>query len=327
MTRKIGVVALGFAVAGIFTWLLAKALDWRLVWSILVSASKPWLVCALAVFALGYVIRIVRWRMLLKFTGTQASFAGVAPAFLAGFALNNILPLRLGDVMRTVMIRNAAGVPIADGISTLLVERFWDLAVLGLFFVFGLQAADRHSASGIVPAVTMIASLGVVALLTIALAGGPVTRLFEAIAARTAIFPGLFRFIVSFCRSLASVSKPAFLAPLAVSSLAAWICEVAVLYLCARAIHIELSASAVCFVLSVANFSSVLPGTPGNVGTFHYFAVLAAGAFGVNANYGAALAILFHAMVWAPITIVGGLFLIADSRNLRPLSGRIKNTG
>jgi uncharacterized protein (TIRG00374 family) len=327
MIRKIAVIALGFALAGIFTWLLARALDWRQVWSILVSAGKPWLGLALVVFTLGYAFRILRWQMLLRFTGTEAPYGGVAPALLAGFALNNILPLRLGDVMRTVMIRNAVGAPIAEGISTLLVERFWDLAVLGLFFVFGLQMADRHSASGLVSAATGIAALGMIALLTIALAGGPVTRLFEAVAARTTILPGLLRFIISFCRALAAVSKPRFFFPLALTSLAAWICEVTVLYLCARSLNIELSAFAVCFILSVANFSAILPGTPGNVGTFHYFAVLAAGAFAVNANYAAALAILFHAMVWAPITIVGGLFLAADSHKLRLLPGRVRNTG
>jgi len=324
MTRKIGVVALGFAVAGLFTWLLARALDWQLVWSILVSAGKPWLALALGVFALGYAVRIMRWRLLLKFTGTQASFGAVAPALLAGFALNNILPLRLGDVMRTVMIRNAAGTPIADGISTLLVERFWDLAALGLFFVFGLQMADRQSASAIVPAATAMGCLGIAALLAIALAGGPIARLMQNLSERIRAFPGLFRFLVCFCRSLASVSKPGFFAPLALCSLAAWICEVTVLYLCAKSLDMNLSTFAVCFILSVANFSAVLPGTPGNVGTFHYFAVLAAGAFGINANYAAALAILFHAMVWAPITIVGGLFLLTDSRHIRL---RVRNTG
>jgi uncharacterized membrane protein YbhN (UPF0104 family) len=62
------------------------------------------------------------------------------------------------------------------------------------------------------------------------------------------------------------------------------------------------------FAMSAASLASVLPGTPGNFGTFHYFLILVATRAGLDKSEAAACAILTHALIWFPITVVGLAF-------------------
>jgi len=52
-----------------------------------------------------------------------------------------------------------------------------------------------------------------------------------------------------------------------------------------------------------------LPGTPGHLGTFDFFAAEAMQAGGNAALAAAAFALLVHFVLWLPVTCAGGLWL------------------
>src|SRR5262249_40430803 len=152
-------------------------------------------------------------------------------------------------------------------------------------------------------------------LFGMAILSGPAARFFAGLTEK---YPYRFmRFLALFLKALASASRPGLAGSLALYSVLAWGLEALVLYFCARAIVLSLSGHALGFILSAANFSALLPGTPGNVGTFHYFATVAAANFSVERDRAAALAILFHITMWIPITAIGGAFLAANPNSLR----------
>jgi hypothetical protein len=52
-----------------------------------------------------------------------------------------------------------------------------------------------------------------------------------------------------------------------------------------------------------------LPGTPGHIGTFDYFATEAMQWLGNGVSASLAFALLIHAVLWLPVTVAGGFWL------------------
>lgn len=72
--------------------------------------------------ALGYMLRILRWSMMLRSTGARATFSDCCAPFLGSIALNNILPFRLGDVVRALVFPRSMGITRIIATSSLLLN-------------------------------------------------------------------------------------------------------------------------------------------------------------------------------------------------------------
>ena len=73
------------------------------------------------------------------------------------------------------------------------------------------------------------------------------------------------------------------------------------------------------FAAATGTLATLSPSSPGYIGTFDYFAILGITAFGAHRAAATAFAVVVHAMLWLPVTIVGAAFLVAPgtSRLLR----------
>jgi hypothetical protein len=63
--------------------------------------------------------------------------------------------------------------------------------------------------------------------------------------------------------------------------------------------------------MSTGTLATLLPSSPGYVGTFDYFAMQGIIAYGAAKEPAAAFTLLAHILMWLPLTVVGGLFLLA----------------
>lgn len=111
--------------------------------NILSQADLGWLLVAIGFYAINMVVRIWRWRRLL-WNVKILSFGSVASALLVGYAVNNILPARLGELFRANYVRQNHRVPRSAVIGSIVVERLLDglLAVMGLA-IGGLFLAQK----------------------------------------------------------------------------------------------------------------------------------------------------------------------------------------
>ena len=89
------------------------------------------------------ILRAVRWRFMLN-SGREAAgrtpYRQVFHVQNIGYMLNNLLPFRLGDVARAVLIGNVPPVTISQGLSTMVAERVLDLLFMVVLFPFTLAA-------------------------------------------------------------------------------------------------------------------------------------------------------------------------------------------
>ena len=88
----------------------------------------------------------------------------------------------------------------------------------------------------------------------------------------------------------------------------------------ATALHTGAAPPGPWLSLAAGTLATLLPGAPGYIGTFDYFAARGLVAYGVSLETAAAFALTVHAILWVPLTALGALYLLmlrARSQNLR----------
>jgi uncharacterized membrane protein YbhN (UPF0104 family) len=310
--------AAGLVVAALFVLLIARHVAWSDVRAVLASA-RPWpLLVGLGALAADMGVRILRWWWMLRAAEPGLPFASCVRPFLGSLALNNTVPLRAGDVVRVVGFRDSLRVPGAHVLGTLVLERILDLlALLGILSV-GLLGASTSFPRAFVVTASVAGAVGIGTLLTLTLFPGLVaavlTRVVGPLARGRAWGPAALRAVDHLSSSLSLLRSPGLGVRLVGASILAWILEGAAFACVAWSLGIAVPPLAPWLALGAATLATLLPSSPGYVGTFDYFAMLGLGAYGAGRAEAAAFALLAHVLLWLPVTLAGFAALLIAGR-------------
>jgi len=151
--RRPIVVLFGLAVTVLFVWYFAVTVRWAEMWTQLRQARYLFLAPAVFFGLLVYVIKMVRWRMILG-PMQRPPYRHLFSSIMIGFMGNCVLPARMGEVLRAVVLRlKVKEIGVSAGIATIVVERVFDLFAI-VFYMFlafawlgryGAQATDEQS--------------------------------------------------------------------------------------------------------------------------------------------------------------------------------------
>jgi hypothetical protein len=314
----------GLFVAAAFLWLAFGRVDWSAIAAVLAQATPSLLALGLLSLAGGFFVRIVRWWTMLRALEPGLPLRACVRPFLLSLAVNNTMPLRAGDVVRAVGFREALRSPVMRVVGTLLIERVLDLFVLVALFFVGLLAVPPGK---VPPAfVTTAAVLGAGALaglLVLVFSPRLIRWLVDRVAAtpllaERAWTPRLREAVHRLVDTFALIRSPTRAVQLLSLSLLAWLLEGAMYACVAWALHVGGAAIAPWFAAATGTLATLIPSSPGYVGTFDYFAILGLTAFGARRAAATAFAMAVHLMLWLPVTLVGAAFLITP-RAVRPL--------
>lgn len=228
----------------------------------------------LALTAVGLVIfmmlRAVRWRFMLN---NQAPWSQVYHVQNIGYMLTQLLPLRLGDVARAVLIGNVPPITLAQGISTMVVERILDL----LFFIVLLPLTLSEVET--VPAWMQsygrglgFVSLGLIVVLIAAANLRPFTRRITTTLFNLLPFLNTENWVRRIDELLAGLSSLTRLQDgliLIFLSIIVWAPVIFAYQMALTAVHIQTNWIMTAFVVCAAAFSVAAPSSPGQVGVFH----------------------------------------------------------
>lgn len=278
---------------------LAQA-DWRLI------------VPAVALYFVGVAIRSARWKVLLP--GYDVKTTTLFQALVVGFTVNNLLPLRVGEVARAYLLSRWCRIPYGATFASLVVERVFDglsLAILLLLSLLMVPSAAGHLLLGGV----LAAGAFLAGALLLALAAWRASALMAVVHLITGRLPehigsALDRLAENFARSLANVHNPAKLLPLLALSLLAWCFELGLFFVLMLAFGLPGSYPLALLVGSAANFATLIPSSPGYVGTFDGALIgVLRDVAGVTASQALAYDVVVHATLFLPVVVVGTLVL------------------
>lgn len=322
--RRIALTMLGLAVSAVALAVCLRAVDLPEVVALLGAAQPAPLVALLVVLAVQTVVRAYRWSLLLpRHDGRRIPVRRTLPPLLVGYLGNAVLPARLGEPARALILARRERVPGALSFGSVVLERVVDMAVLALLMVPAAWVAGGSrwilevavvagAVAGAVLVILAVVGLSVPArwLAGVAprLGGGRITVLAAGVADR----------LVEFAAGAGASGRRPVIGAAAVVTACAWLMDGALVWLAAASLGISLDLAAAIVISGVAVLGTAVPSAPGYIGTFELAASAAAVALGVDPAEALALAILVHAMVLLPIALAGvGALLLVQREGIR----------
>ena len=306
-------IVVGLAVTAVFVWLTLRGVDFAELGAVLRRVETYQVALGLIFIALAYTVRVVRWQTMLRCFRPEIGFGQTAGPFVASFAINNLAPLRAGDIARIFAFERQIGVQPSRVAATLIVERLLDLLALLIILAFGLSFAPA-----IDPVLRDVAStalgFAIAALFVVFMVPRWIYRVL-LVGYRSNLLRGIapLRIIVRFgmrlMHALQRLSNPLRFVGLLTVSLVSWVLEGGVFF--AVALHASISPMVALVPLGAATMMTLVPSTPGHIGTFHFGAKLGYLSLGLPIAEATAAAVLAHLIVWLPVTVAGGIWLLA----------------
>jgi len=100
-----------------FVWLAVRGFRYEDIASVLASAKPwPWLPLAVASYVAGHLARGYRCKLLVQ-RDARLTVGAASNIVVAGYAGNNVLPARLGEIVRAGMLVSRTGVPLVQALT------------------------------------------------------------------------------------------------------------------------------------------------------------------------------------------------------------------
>ena len=299
---------LGLAVSVVFLWLAFRNKDLGHMAAALATADYRFLVPAILLYFVGVFFRAIRWQALLnpvKPLPATTLFLFVAIGYMA----NNLLPARTGELVRAYALSLREGVSKSASLATIAIERIFDGLTMILFILVASLLIRLNQEVGTLTVVATILFGALLAGLVAysflprlqSLLLGILHRLVPArLADRVEEMAGAFTLGLSSLRSRGDLVR------VIVTSIAAWLCEAGMYLIVAAGFGFDFPWPVALLATAVANLFTLIPSSPGYVGIFEagILAVLV-GLRGLPEAPALSYALVLHAALWAPVTVLG----------------------
>ncbi len=300
----------GILTAATLIWLIATT-DWPSTGAALAKANYGLVLVALFSNLLTIPIRAWRWQLVFPHEN-RPPIGKLTVAMLVGQAVNLVAPARLGDFVRASLVE---GQRTAFVLGTQVMQTALDLlmtAVLVLIMLLQVTLPVWWRDSG--QALLLTAVIAVIAVIVMALARHPITRLLQAIPQRWPNMKGqrLLAIGIEFLRSLDAFERPSALAGAVALSILLWSVYGLTNFFVLAAFSSQASLLAAFFVLIVLQLGLSIPSSPGRVGVYHYLSIQALAVFPIEQAETVSFAIVLH-LISVVIPILIGAWLAWQS--------------
>jgi hypothetical protein len=325
---KKGHVWIGIGISLALVVYLFSRVDYRQLWLSMATADVTLLLVAGTLLAGTLVMRAWRWQYLLK-PLKRVEFSNSMSATCIGLMANMILPIRLGEIVRAMVLGYREGIDKSASLATVVVDRLLDgftilfiLVVLLLVVPLPLdQGWQRKLRWG--GLLFFSVYLGAFALLFY-LHRSP-SRMLHGVRRLGSGLPApwvdsLCRFLGSFSVGLQSLNRTENLGQIVVTSLILWGLVGVYNFLVVRAFALYLPVT-VGFLLLVAQAAAVMiPSSPGFVGTHHAATFACLSLWGVSSETALGVALVMHAIGYFLTIAIGAIYLWVVGISLRDIS-------
>jgi len=252
------------------------------------------------IFLWGSVwLRGLRWKWLFK-ESSSPSVSSLYRAELIGYFGNNVLPLRLGELLRTYIVGKENNFSKSFVFGTVVLERLMDMLALtffGIILLFLYPFEEEWISDYLLK--------GGVAILIIILTLTILSR-FKSNNTNNKFLSILNQIL----DGLLSIRKQRVI-PVVISSLLIWSIYLLDVYFIQRAFQFNLSWTQTLAILVISSLVLSIPSAPGMIGTFHaavkYTMV---DLFAFTPNEGNSFAILMHAYGYILFTLLGAYYFL-----------------
>lgn len=314
--RKAALTGLGLLAAIAFIIVSIRHMDWALVYQELSAVALfPWFFLGITIYLAGHVARGFRTKRLVS-RDAHLSLLTASSIVIAGYAANNIIPARVGELIRAGMLSERTGIPASQSLTVVCIERILD----GITILLLCAVAVVMTGSHVQPFIGIVPLIFCAALLLLLFVTYAPQRLIAFISKTANIVAprshdAILRHAAAVVNGTAYISQPKQFCAMGSASILIWLCD-AGLFICIMQIfNITLDFWQVLLIMTIANlgvFIVMSPGyaSPGYIGTFHVLVMQNIVALGYSQSIALACAITLHCAIYIPIMLWGGAVVL-----------------
>jgi hypothetical protein len=273
-----------------------------------------WLVALAVIFdILSYVVQGLRWQQLLHTAGTITTLR-TTQAVYAGLFVNEILPMRIGELVRTYLVSRWLSVKFIAIIPSVAIERFFDalwlaagIIITALFVQLPKDFRDAVNTLGI--ALVILVALFLYLL---------VFRRKNGNTAKERIVTGwhplrkLRYYSITIANDIRDIGASRLFYFSLIGSGVMLIFQIIAFWLVMEAYGLNLSVWAGSAVLLLLHLGTVIPNAPSNIGTYQFFCVVGLTYFGIDKTIATGFSVVVFIILTIPLWAIG-LFAIGRS--------------
>ncbi len=312
-------LVLGLIVSAIALFLSFRQANFSAIWHTLESARYQFVILASALIVITILIRGFRWSVL---TQNRLSWLDAFWLFNIGFLFNNILPARLGELVRAMLVGRRPRLHFTSALSSIVVERLFDMvsvAVLIGIVLLGLELPGWATTAGAIMGFGALVGIALLAFSarypqTALTFGSNLIGKLPRISAEEAA-----RFLRPFVDGLGAVSDLRTFASGLALSIFAWVASGVAAWALMLAFWPSQPLLKALMAVAAAGLGVAVPAAPSGVGPFEAAVIGVLVAVGEQADISRTFAISLHGLNFAITSILGLIGLLREGASFQQL--------
>lgn len=318
----------GIAVSLFFMALLFKKIDFRLLGEALRSADYRLVFLAICFTFISYFLRAVRWRYLL-ISEKNIPLSSLYSATIIGYMANNLLPARLGELVRAHSLAQREQLKTPAVFASLVIDRLFDgftvlLMLLMTLYTIKLPVGMEDAALALRGGGVIMFLIYCGVMLFLYVLKLHTMRTLSVVGYVLKPFPRRFSdtlipLLGSFIGGIRLSPRRWHFVAVCAASAAIWLLCLMSVDVTLLSFNIHLPVTASIFILILLVFAVMVPASPGYIGTYHYACYKGLSVFGIPETTSVSIALIMHAIGFFPVIIVGLYYLWKNKISLNEL--------
>jgi len=311
-----------------FLMLALRGINLSALWAGIRSADPVWLLASALLTLTLLFLKAWRWQLLFL-PEYHPRYSSVFTAMSGGYLASNVLPARMGELVRLVLLVSDEPVSGARTLSTMIVERLLDILSLLAIMVLVLPFVD-------LPPIMMrgaqvlgvLALVATAALVLLSFWKDRLMRLAHAVFGKVKFLDRqvLYNAIENTLEGFAALRGRQGLVQILLSLLA-WVFVILMAWTAAKAVDLQVPITAIVTVIVLTTLGMLVPSSPGYIGVFEYLTTVALAPFGVPKEQALAYAIVYHGVNYVTLCLAGLVALWVHGTSLGEAVRRFRNRG
>ena len=325
-------ICISFVIGAIFIWLAVKDVRLENVLKIVSEVNLLTVLIFILLTFLRQLFRTIRWKILLD-SIYKESFKNIFSAANIGFMAVMLIPFRLGEFVRPILITRKNRINVSKAFATVVVERVFDgIITIGMLIIaviwFGHNKIPLVIVQGAYLALLIFGGGLFVIIISIV---KKETTLFIFEKLLNLIFKNkvkkiekLLLILESFFEGLNSFKSLKSVIMFIFWTIMGWIVSLLPLYILMNSMGMDVPFSATLVLIAFVTIAVLIPAGPALAGNFEYGVLLALSMYNISAEQSLAFAFIVHIIEVLFITILGSVLIVFHKQSVFNIFTQIK---
>lgn len=316
--KKYALNIFGIALSISLLWWVFRDYNLSQLQKALLSADTDFLLLGSLMIIPSFMVRGFRWQFLFP-AQAKPGWRALFSSMMIGYLANNVMPARAGELVRAYVLGKREHMSKSMVFATVFVERLTDLLVILL--LLALVVWSFPFPSWLINGGILLGIIGGVAFICLIALNIFGERLITWGKSTFDFFPATFvRRIESVALNIISgaaiLHRAKNLFPFIACTIVIWFIETLFVWSLAHSFNLPLSLHGALFVMLMIGIGSMVPSSPGNIGTFEFFASSALALMMITGTPALCFVLVLHALTFLGSSLIGGLCLYISGQRL-----------